>query len=79
MNGGSVKLRPEVDAIFLPKGLKVHFEPAELAPKQEGDMIVEYAPQSDTTEIDSFKIFIKGLNIPPRQSAVEVVVGELKR
>lgn len=79
MNGGSVKLRPEVDAMLLPKGVQVRFEPAELAPKQEGDMVVEYVPQSATTEFVSFKIYINGLNVPPRQSAVEVVVEELKR
>lgn len=79
MNGGSVKLQPTVDAMFLPQGVQVRFEPAELASGQEGDMVVEYAPQSGATAINGFKIYIKGLNLPPRQSAVEVVVGEPKR
>ncbi|MBE6195048.1 MAG: DUF1573 domain-containing protein [Rikenellaceae bacterium] len=79
MNGGSIKLRPVADAMLLPKGVKVYFEPAELAPKQQGDMVVEYVPQGEIATADSFKIYIKGLNLPPRQSVVEVVVGKQRR
>lgn len=79
MNGGSTKLRPTVDAMLLPKGVKVYFEPAELEPKQEGDMVVSYAPQSGANAIDDFKIYIKGLNLPPRHSMIEVLVGGPKR
>jgi hypothetical protein len=74
MNGGSTVLRPTVDANFLPKWLSVRFEPAELAPKAEGDMVVEYLPQGDADAIKSCKLYIKGLNVPPRQSVIEVIV-----
>lgn len=72
MNGGSVALRPVVDAMFLPKGVVVRFEPSELTPKQEGSMIVEYVPQEGVNEIDSAKIYIKGLGVPPRDSAIDI-------
>lgn len=74
MNGGSTTLRPIVDVNFLPKGVKVSFEPATLAPKQEGDMIVEYSPTENIDEIKSFRIYIQGLNVPPRHSAIEVII-----
>jgi len=76
MNGGSVKLRPEVDAMLLPKGVQVRFEPAELAPKQEGDMVVEYEPQSGTNTAGGYVLYLKGLNIPPRQSTIKITIRE---
>jgi len=79
MNGGSTKLQPTADAMLLPKGVRVRFEPAELAPKQQGDMVVEYVPQDEITVANSFKIYIKGLNLPPRQSVVEVIVEKQRR
>lgn len=72
MNGGSTELRPSVDTNFLPKGVKVRFEPATLASKQEGDMVVEYIPQGTENGRRNFKIYITGLNLPPRQSSIEV-------
>ena len=73
MNGGSTELQLDVDTLLTTKGLTVRFEPSRLAPKQEGDMVVEFTPitKSETEVVG--KIFIKGLNLPPRQCVVEVV------
>ena len=74
MNGGSTELELSVDENFLPKGMKVCFEPSRLAPKAEGTMIVEYEPTTETTPAKLGKIYIKGLNLPPRQSAIDVIL-----
>ena len=74
MNGGSAELLLAVDENFLPKGVKVHFEPSRLAPKGEGYMVVEYKPTAEQSPANLGKIYIKGLNLPPRQSAVDIVV-----
>ena len=74
MNGGSTELNLEADANFLPKGVKVRFEPAKVAPKGQGEMVVEYNPTSETAPNILGKIYIKGLNLPPRQSAIDVVL-----
>ena len=76
MNGGSTTLKPMVDNRFLPKGVSVRFEPAELKPKQEGDMVVEYTPQSGNESARSVKLYINGLNVAPRESAIEIVIGK---
>lgn len=76
MNGGSTKLKPMVDSHFLPKGVNVRFEPVELAPKQEGDLVVEYTPQSANEGAKSIKLYINGLNVAPRESAIEIVIGK---
>jgi hypothetical protein len=73
MNGGSTVIRPEADGMFLPSGVRVRFEPSQLKPKEQGDLVVEYVPPSETTAAKSFKIFVKGLNVPPRQSAIDVI------
>ena len=74
MNGGSTELKLEIDTNFLPKGVSVRFEPSKIAPKGQGDMVVEYNPTSETTPANLGKIYIKGLNLPPRQSAIEVIL-----
>ena len=74
MNGGSVELKLEVDANLLPKGVKVRFEPSKIAPKGQGEMVVEYEPTTETTPAKLGKIYIKGLNLPPRQSAIDVIL-----
>ena len=42
MNGGSTEIRPEADRMFLPSCVSVHFEPSQLKPKEQGDLIVNY-------------------------------------
>ena len=74
MNGGSTELMLEVDANLLPKGLKVQFEPSRVAPKGQGYMVVEYTPTTEIMPANLGKIYIKGLNLPPRQSAIEVIL-----
>ena len=74
MNGGSTELNLSVDTNLLPKGLKVRFEPSKVAPKGQGEMVVEYTPAAGNTPANLGKIYIKGLNLPPRQSAIDVVL-----
>ena len=74
MNGGSTELKLEVDTNLLPKGVSVRFEPAKVAPKGEGDIVVEYNPTAATSPIPLGKIYIKGLNLPPRQSTIDVIL-----
>ena len=78
MNGGSATLKPMVDGNFLPKGVSVRFEPSELAPKQEGDMVIDYTPQSANGSVNegvkSAKLYIKGLGVPPRESVIDIVI-----
>ena len=76
MNGGSTVLKLTVDANLLPKGVSVRFEPAVIGPKGEGDMVVEYAPQGGESTTKGGKIYVQGLNLPPRQSAISVVVKD---
>ena len=74
MNGGSATLKPAVDGNFLPKGVSVRFEPSELAPKQEGDMVIDYTPQGVAEGVKSAKLYIKGVGVPPRESAIDIVI-----
>ena len=74
MNGGSTELNLAVDANFLPEGVKVRFEPSKVAPKGEGEMVVEYTPNSAKSSTNLGKIYVRGLNLPPRQSAIDVVL-----
>ena len=74
LNGGSTELALGADENFLPKGVKVRFEPTRLAPKGEGSMVVEYNPTTEQLPANLGRIYIKGLNLPPRQSAIDVVV-----
>jgi hypothetical protein len=74
MNGGLAELNLEVDVNMLPKGVSVRFEPSKVAPKGEGDMVVEYEPRGETAPANFGKIYIKGLNLPPRQSAIDVIL-----
>ena len=74
MNGGSTELNLAVDANFLPEGVKVRFEPSKVAPKGEGDMVVEYTPNLAKSSTNLGKIYVRGLNLPPRQSAIDVVL-----
>lgn len=74
MNGGSTELKLEVDANLLPKGVSVRFEPATVAPKGQGDIVVEYNPTDVLHSAGIGKIYFKGLNLPPRQSSIDVIL-----
>lgn len=74
MNGGSTTLRLAVDSLLTSKGLRARFEPVVLAPKGEGDMVVEYNPAENGQRLRVLRLYIKGLNMPPRQSYIEVIV-----
>ena len=74
MNGGTTEIKLAVNANFLPKGMSVRFEPSKVAPKGEGEMVVEYAPTAEKLPATLGKIYIEGLNLPPRQSAIDVIL-----
>lgn len=79
MNGGSSELRPMVDTLLTSKGLRVWFEPSKFAPKQEGDMVVEYTPTEGKEAENSRRIYLKLPNLLPRQGIVEVLVEKKER
>jgi hypothetical protein len=79
MNGGSTELRPEVDALLTSKGLKVRFEPQKLAPKQMGDMVVEYQPSEANGGTNELKIYLKLPGLAPRQGAIGVTIEKKDR
>ena len=72
MNGGATELRPEVDGAFLPGGVNGYFEPATLAPKQEGSLVLEYSPTATMGAKEGAVAYIKGLGVPPRQSSIKI-------
>ncbi len=73
MNGGSTELHPKVDTLLTSKVLRVRFEPAKLAPKQEGYMIVEYRPTDVSKGESNQKIYLRLPGVAPRESVVEVI------
>lgn len=76
MNGGSTILQPKIDTLLSSKGLKVRFEPAVLAPKAEGYMVVTYTPKDKVAESVTKKIHLKLPGVPPRHGVVEVWIGD---
>ena len=74
MNGSSTELKLAVNANLLPKGMNVRFEPSKVAPKGEGEMVVEYVPTTEKSPAVFGKIYIEGLNLPPRQSVIDVIL-----
>ena len=74
MNGGSTVLQPKIDTMLTSKGLQVRFEPSILAPKQEGDMVVEYVPHEADAATMTKKIYLRLPGISPRHGVVEVLV-----
>ena len=74
MNGGSTTIRPSVDGVFTDSRLSVSFEPEELAPKQEGEMVVTFDPAKIKGGMASLKIQLKGVGTAPRYSVIEVVI-----
>ncbi len=79
MNGGSTVLRPEVDTLLTSKWLKVRFEPKEFAPKQEGDMVVEYVSHEADTAAIVKKIYLRMPGIAPRNGIIEVFIKKKER
>ena len=74
MNGGSTKLRLAVDTLLTSRGVRVRFEPSTLAPKQEGDIVVEYEPQQVIKGEKPLKIYLKLPDIAPRHSVIGVQI-----
>lgn len=74
MNGGSTELRPVADTLLTSRGLKVRFEPQILAPKQEGDMVIEYLPKGVDSDNKGLKIYLKLPGVSPRNGIIEVTL-----
>ena len=79
MNGGSTVLQPKTDTLLTSKGLTVRFEPAELAPKEEGNMVVEYVPDEKVVANVMKKIYLKIPGISPRHGVFEVMIEKNER
>lgn len=76
MNGGSIKICPAVDTLLTSKTLRVWFEPAELSPKQEGDMVVEYNPHNEDTMKMAQRVYLRLPGITPRHGIIEVLIDK---
>ena len=59
------------EQFLLPPFLRFRAEPEVLQPGQEGSMIIEYNP-TDKEERSDVIIMLKGLGVPPSQSAIKV-------
>lgn len=63
-------LRLTCEESFLPQCLSFRTEPETVKDGQTGEMIITYDPSKDART--SMKIMLKGIGLPPSQSAIEV-------
>lgn len=63
-------LRLQCEESFLPSCLSFRSEPETVKDGQTGEMMISYDPSKDGRA--SMKIMLKGLGVPPSQSAIEV-------
>ena len=74
MNGGERALTIGVDGMLSVKGPKIYTTPGILQPKQEGDLVVKLP--SDLNVGQCVRLYISGLQLPPRQRCLVVKVVE---
>lgn len=74
MNGGERALTIGVDGMLSVKGTKIYTTPGILQPKQEGDLVVKLPLGLDAGQC--VRLYISGLQLPPRQRCLVVKVVE---
>lgn len=72
LTGNDLKLQCEES--FLPPCLSFRSEPEMVKDGQTGEMVISYDPTKQSRS--SMKIMLKGLGIPPSQSAIEVKMNK---
>lgn len=70
-NAGDVALTLSADGLLTTEGVSVTTEPMPLAPKSEGDLVIRL-----NKAIEEGVVYLKGLNIAPRQSKIELIKRE---
>lgn len=70
INLSGKELRLSCEEAFLPQCLSFRTEPETVKAGQTGEMIISYDPSKEGRA--SMKIMLKGLGVPPSQSAIEV-------
>lgn len=69
MNGGSTPLHITHDAKMTLGGVKAYTQPATIESGEEGDLIIEYAPNGEPPIL-----FLGGIAAPPRERKIEIVI-----
>lgn len=69
MNSGSTPLHITHDAKMTLGGLKAYTQPATLQSDEEGDLIIEYAPNGEPPIL-----FLGGIAVPPRERKIEIEI-----
>ena len=75
MNVSDKPLKLQSESAMMPMCLNFKAEPEIVAPGEEGRIIIEYDPAKGG-ERPSMPVMIKGLGVPPTQSAVTVYIKE---
>lgn len=69
LNGGDDTLRLQIDTRILPPCVRAEFSPATLAPGGIADLVISFDPAAGKAP-RKVPIFIRGVGLPPSQSAV---------
>jgi hypothetical protein len=75
VNVSDKSLRLECERMLLPSCIGFRTEPEIVAPGMEGEIVITYDP-SRGGEKPRIPVVIKGLGVPPSQSAITVIVNE---
>lgn len=70
MNVGESPLHLKEDSLLSSHGLRMHTSPEHLEPGQEGDLVIRYRPEQQGTIVGPLRLYIEGLNLPPRRRCV---------
>lgn len=76
MNVGKSPLHLKEDSLLSSRGLKMHTSPEHLEPGQEGDLVIRYRPEPQGEIVGPLRLYIAGLNLPPRRRCVLLIQEE---
>lgn len=75
MNVGKSALRLSADSLMSDRGVRMFTEPRELKAGEEGDMVIWYNPAT-ATKSGILRLYIAGLQLPPRQRCLVLKIAE---
>ena len=73
-NGGQRSLRITADTLLSPRGWQIYTEPRVLQAGAEGDLVIRR--MSDATPKQRVTLYVGGVQLPPRERAVQITVEE---
>lgn len=76
MNVGESPLHLREDSLLSSRGLRMHTSPEQLEPGQEGDLVIRYRPEPQGAIAGPLRLYIEGLNLPPRRRCVLLIREE---